>query len=158
MNVRDRWTSDVHGGSPQGLPSSKWRFSKLSSRLFACWSWRMCSWLNKMCSLQKNILTLSQQRSIPALTYMPQATIKFHLPTWPGQQRAYMCACTIKIRIFRTDLRFSTFSTIGSFTTCFQWDVTRRKPICAIYSQLKVSLCARNFYNSAAVICETRPS
>ena len=30
MNMRDRWTSDVHGGSPQGLPSSKWRVSKLS--------------------------------------------------------------------------------------------------------------------------------
>ena len=30
MSMRDRWTSDVHGGSPQGLPSSKWRVSKLS--------------------------------------------------------------------------------------------------------------------------------
>ena len=30
MKMRDRWTSDVHGGSPQGLPSSKWRVSKLS--------------------------------------------------------------------------------------------------------------------------------
>ena len=34
MSMRDRWTSDVHGGSPQGLPSSKWRVSKPSSRLF----------------------------------------------------------------------------------------------------------------------------
>ena len=34
MSMRDRWTSDVQGGSPQGLPSSKWRFSKPSSRLF----------------------------------------------------------------------------------------------------------------------------
>ena len=30
LSMRDRWTSDVHGGSPQGLPSSKWRVSKLS--------------------------------------------------------------------------------------------------------------------------------
>ena len=34
MSMRDRWTSDVHGGSPLGLPSSKWRVSKLSSQLF----------------------------------------------------------------------------------------------------------------------------
>ena len=34
----------------------------------ARWSWRMCSWFNKMCSLQKT-LTLSQKRSRPALTY-----------------------------------------------------------------------------------------
>ena len=30
MSMRDRWTSYVHGGSPQGFPSSKWRVSKLS--------------------------------------------------------------------------------------------------------------------------------
>ena len=30
VRMRDRWTSDVHGGSPQGSPSSKWRVSKLS--------------------------------------------------------------------------------------------------------------------------------
>ena len=34
MSMRDRWTSNVHGGSQQSLPSSKWRVSKLSSRLF----------------------------------------------------------------------------------------------------------------------------
>ena len=35
---------------------------------FARWAWRMFSWFNKMCSLQKT-LTLSQKRSRPALTY-----------------------------------------------------------------------------------------
>ena len=30
MSMRDRWTNDLHGGSPQGFPSSKWRVSKLS--------------------------------------------------------------------------------------------------------------------------------
>ena len=34
MSMRDGWTSDLHGGSPQGLPSSKRRVSNLSSRLF----------------------------------------------------------------------------------------------------------------------------
>ena len=30
ISMRDRWTSDVRGGSPHGFPSSKWRVSKLS--------------------------------------------------------------------------------------------------------------------------------
>ena len=40
------------------------------SDFFARWSWRMCSWFNKMCSLQKKTLTWSEQkRSRPVLTY-----------------------------------------------------------------------------------------
>ena len=52
MSMRDRWTSDLHEGSPQGLPSSKWRFSKQYHRdYFARWFWQMWSWFNKMCTL-----------------------------------------------------------------------------------------------------------
>ena len=50
--MRDRLASDLHKGSPQGLPSSKWRVSKQYHRdYFARWSWRMCSWFNNMCTL-----------------------------------------------------------------------------------------------------------
>ena len=47
MSMRDRWTSDLHGGSPKGLPSSK--FACLN--YFVRWFWRMCSWFNKMSTL-----------------------------------------------------------------------------------------------------------
>ena len=45
--MRDLWTSDLHGGSPKGLPSSK--FACLN--YFGRWFWRMCWWFNKMCTL-----------------------------------------------------------------------------------------------------------
>ena len=67
MSMHDRWTSDVHGGSPHGLPSSKWRFLKLSSRLF-CLLGECARDLTK-CAVCKKTLTLSQKRSRPALTY-----------------------------------------------------------------------------------------
>ena len=53
------------------------------SDYFARWYWRMCSWFNKMCSLQKKTLTWSQQkRSRPALTYTSYYQISSPHLTW----------------------------------------------------------------------------
>ena len=49
---------------------------------FACWSWRMCSWFNKMCSLQKKSNMFLTKRSRQVLTYMSYYQVLSPHLTW----------------------------------------------------------------------------
>ena len=68
MSMRDRWTSEE--AHHRVCLHQNGACQSYHRDYFARWSWRMCSWFNKMCSLQKKTLTWSEQkRSRPVLTY-----------------------------------------------------------------------------------------
>ena len=152
MSMRDRWTSNLHGGSPQGLPSSKWRVEKLSTRLFCSWTWRMCSWFNKTCSLQKHSNMVSTKAKKTGFN-IPRATIKFHLPTWPEQQRAYMySACRITLTSSKCKQSSETFVVASKhFQFSLFWNGKGREMLKKHSKFQRVGSCVRKPMFSSAV-------
>ena len=64
------------------------------SDYFARWSWRMCWWFNKMCSLQKTLTWSYQKRSRPALTYTSYYQISSPHLTWTTARVYVVLKCS----------------------------------------------------------------